>query len=280
MGRSRPITGAGPCSAAATSSSASSLLALGPVVPRLHRAHRPGRRGPGKDTVLVVVEMTGGNDGLNTVIPYARRPLPQGPPDPRLSQGPGRQGQRRARPAPGLAADRQQLLQQSKLAVVQGVGYPNPDRSHFESMDIWQPATDPKRERRPAGSAERAADLAKSKGGGVPVMHVGGDKLPLACRGPPGGVFSINQEQPFRAEARLPGSAEEAARKKLLDDLAASARRGRATTCSPSSSAGRCRRTRRSTSSRDRSKDQASEAARTGVRATAACTPSSTSSPG
>ena len=107
----------------------------------------------GKDTVLVVVELTGGNDGLNTVTPY------------------GDDLYQKARPT--LAFTKKEVLKiddyfglhprmnemkrlydQKKLAVVQGVGYPNPDRSHFESMDIWQLA-DPKR-------AETSGWLARS----------------------------------------------------------------------------------------------------------------------
>jgi uncharacterized protein (DUF1501 family) len=95
-----------------------------------------GDRDPAART-LVLVTLYGGNDGINTVIPYA---------DPAYAA---------ARPA--LAYDAGQVLrlddafglnpamtglhrlyQAGKLAVVRGVGYPKPDRSHFRSMDIWQ----------------------------------------------------------------------------------------------------------------------------------------------
>ena len=96
---------------------------------------------PGGDqTVLVVVQLTGGNDGLNTVIPFrdplyraARPTLRQSASDVKkindeLGFHPAMQG----------FAD---LLEAGQLAIVQGVGYPNPNRSHFESMDIWHKAT-------------------------------------------------------------------------------------------------------------------------------------------
>src|SRR5271154_6456655 len=49
---------------------ASSLVALGPVIPQFV-ARTAQAAAPGKDNILVVLEMSGGNDGLNTVIPYA-----------------------------------------------------------------------------------------------------------------------------------------------------------------------------------------------------------------
>ena len=96
----------------------------------------------GKDsTILVVLQMAGGNDGLNTVVPYSN------------------DFYHRARPKIGLSADKiikldgdigfhgsltgfKNLYDAGNLAVVQGVGYPNPNRSHFRSTEIWQTASD------------------------------------------------------------------------------------------------------------------------------------------
>ena len=96
--------------------------------------------GPHWDRILVLVELKGGNDGLNTVIPFA---------DPAY---------RRLRPNLGIA--REQVVQLSPelglhpalapltsawqerdLAVLLGVGYPNPNRSHFRSIEIWDTAS-------------------------------------------------------------------------------------------------------------------------------------------
>jgi uncharacterized protein (DUF1501 family) len=86
---------------------------------------------------LVLVTLYGGNDGLNTVIPYAdpayhdtRPDLAYRPEevlhlDQALGLNPGLKGFKR-------------LFDQHKLAIVRGVGYPKPDHSHFRSMDIWQ----------------------------------------------------------------------------------------------------------------------------------------------
>ena len=96
----------------------------------------------GKDgTILVVLQLAGGNDGLNTVIPFAE------------------DNYHRVRPKLALPADKvlkldsyvglnprltglKTLHDSGELAIVQGVGYPNPNRSHFRSTDIWQTASD------------------------------------------------------------------------------------------------------------------------------------------
>ena len=102
-----------------------------------------------EDHVLVVVQLGGGNDGLNTVVPFGSREY--------YTARPGL-----AIPAPGrgtsdtpevLTVDQQEgiglhpslsgfkeLMDEGQAAIIQGVGYPNPNRSHFTSMDIWQTA--------------------------------------------------------------------------------------------------------------------------------------------
>ena len=135
---------------------------------------------PGKDNILVVLEMTGGNDGLNTVIPYAddlyhkARPTLRQTKDEviRLDDHVGlHSGMRGFRP----------MWEQGQLAVVQGVGYPNPERSHFEAMDIWQSA-DP-RGTITTGWLGRAAVESDDHSGGVPILHIGPSRLPLAVPG-------------------------------------------------------------------------------------------------
>jgi len=99
----------------------------------------------GKDgNILVVLQMAGGNDGLNTVVPH------------------GNDYYHNARPKLGLKADDllklndelalhrsltgfKELFDKGELGIVQGVGYPNPNRSHFRSTEIWQTAVDSQR---------------------------------------------------------------------------------------------------------------------------------------
>ena len=91
------------------------------------------------ERVLVVVQLSGGNDGLNTVIPYEndiyyrlRRDLAIG--KDKVLKVDDHFG---FHPSLGGFKD---LLDRGELAIVHGVGYPNPDRSHFRSMEIWQSA--------------------------------------------------------------------------------------------------------------------------------------------
>jgi uncharacterized protein (DUF1501 family) len=195
----------------------SSLLALGSVVPEfLANTARAAEKG--KDTVLVVIEMTGGNDGLNTVIPYADdlyhkyRPTLGYKKDQvvRLNDHLGLN--------PGMRSF-QQMWGQGQLAVVQGVGYPNPDRSHFESMDIWQTA-DPRRAIQ-NGWLGRSVNELQGQGGFVPILHVGSSRQPLAITGTPGGAVSINDRQNFKLQLGGGTVNQQKARRKLLEELAA-----------------------------------------------------------
>ena len=95
--------------------------------------------------ILVVVQLGGGNDGLNTVIPYGDPAYFNARPQIAV-QAPGATGNTVALQLdqgagiglhPALAPLKE-LYDEGLVSVVQGVGYPNPNRSHFTSMDIWQ----------------------------------------------------------------------------------------------------------------------------------------------
>jgi uncharacterized protein (DUF1501 family) len=95
---------------------------------------------PANAGVLVIVSLYGGNDGINTLIPYADNAYHDARPE--LAYAPGDvlhlDQQLGLNPAmKGLA----QLWSQRQLAIVRGVSYPQPDHSHFRSMDIWQTAS-------------------------------------------------------------------------------------------------------------------------------------------
>ena len=173
----------------------------------------------GKDSVLVILEMTGGNDGLNTIIPFRDDAYHKARPTLRITEQTGVKFTDDLVLNPGLRS-LEQLIQKGQVAVVQGVGYPNPDRSHFESMDRWQAGEPGPKVGSIGWLARSVPDLQRGADGGVPVMHIGGEKLPLACRGTTQGIFTVNQEQPLELKLGRQGSAQETARKKLLEDLA------------------------------------------------------------
>ena len=90
--------------------------------------------------ILVLVTLYGGNDGLNTVIPYGDKAYYAGRPDlayPESQVLPLADGMGLNPSMTGF----KKLYDAGHLAVVRGVGYPSPDRSHFKSMSIWQTAS-------------------------------------------------------------------------------------------------------------------------------------------
>jgi uncharacterized protein (DUF1501 family) len=117
-----------------------SLATASLMVPKFLKAFEsPARVMPG-NKVVVVLQLSGGNDGLNTVIPY-RNDLYY-----------------KARPRLGILKDKalsltdetglhpaltafKELYDDGSLSILNNVGYPNPDRSHFRSMDIWHTAS-------------------------------------------------------------------------------------------------------------------------------------------
>jgi uncharacterized protein (DUF1501 family) len=201
----------------------SSLVALSAVVPSFV-ARTAQATAPGKDNILVVLEMTGGNDGLNTVIPYADDLYHKARPTLRQTKDVVLRLDDHVGLHAGLQG-LQPLWQQGQLAVVQGVGYPNPERSHFEAMDIWQSA-DPKRAVT-TGWLGRAAVAMDNGSGGVPLLQVGPRGLPLALTGAPGGgAVSVNDQNSFRLELGGGKADRQQARRRLLEELAAPSGKG------------------------------------------------------
>jgi uncharacterized protein (DUF1501 family) len=99
----------------------------------------------GKDgTILVILQMAGGNDGLNTVVPFANDHYLKARPKLALS---GTQVLKATDELGFHSALRgfKDLYDGGSLSIVQGVGYPNPNRSHFRSTEIWQTASDSKK---------------------------------------------------------------------------------------------------------------------------------------
>ncbi len=196
-----------------------SLVSLGLTVPnfltRTAFAAPNAAKAGAKDTILVVVQLTGGNDGLNTVIPfkdaeYAKlRPTLKQP----AAQVKKLNDEIALHPSmDGLAG----LLQDNALCVVQGVGYPNPSQSHFHSMDIWQ-----------AGStAETLSEGWIGRGlrqmHGTGAFHLAGsnESAPLALTGAPVRAPSITSLEDFQLKVAAASGSDKKEQQKIIEGAA------------------------------------------------------------
>ncbi|HEV3145278.1 MAG TPA: DUF1501 domain-containing protein [Gemmataceae bacterium] len=196
----------------------SSLIGFGLTVPaflgRTALAAPPAGKLGSKDTILVVVQLTGGNDGLNTVIPFA---------DPEYAK---------LRPTLKIAKDQikkindsiglhpsldgmAKLLEENALCVVQGVGYPNPSQSHFRSMDIWQAAS----------TAETLTEgwIGKAlKHSPASAFHIasGNESAPLALSGAPARVPSIASLNDFQLKTSAASGMDSKNQKAVIEGAA------------------------------------------------------------
>lgn len=154
-----------------------------------------GAAGLPDQRVLVIVQLSGGNDGLNTVIPYRHelyyrnRPRIAVARDQVLSLGPSQEVGLHPRLRPLM-----ELMDNGAASVIQGVGYPNPNRSHFASMDIWH--TGDTLGRNGYGWLGRAMDE-KTRAGAAAASRRSGDQKPS-----PNGMLALGREAPLATIGR------------------------------------------------------------------------------
>jgi uncharacterized protein (DUF1501 family) len=118
-----------------------SFLTLSGVAPDLFvRAADAAQQADRNNHVLVVIFLDGGNDGLNTVIPFENRLYYKNRPSLGVPKGQVIKLSDQVGLHPSMARAGE-LFKAGKLAVVQGVGYPQPNRSHFRSREIWHTAS-------------------------------------------------------------------------------------------------------------------------------------------
>lgn len=118
-----------------------SLATASLLMPKFLKAfERPALVPPG-NKVLVVIQLSGGNDGLNTVVPLGNDIYYRERPSIAIAKGDALKLTDDAGLNQALASFKS-LYDEGNLAIINSVGYPNPDRSHFRSMDIWQSASD------------------------------------------------------------------------------------------------------------------------------------------
>ena len=99
----------------------------------------PGLPGGADDRVLVVINMQGGNDGLNTIVPHGMPQYYKYRPTLGIAPGDVLQIDKQLGFNPAMTSLKG-MFDAGNVAVVQGAGYPGPDHSHFRSTEIWQTA--------------------------------------------------------------------------------------------------------------------------------------------
>lgn len=181
-----------------SSLASSALISMSGAVPSfLMRASAAEVRNR-QERILVVVQLTGGNDGLNTLVPFGDDAYYQN----RFTLAIGPQQVHKVDDHVGLNPALEglsELLQENSLAILQGVGYPNPNRSHFESMDLWHTAhrqTEPVR----TGWLGRILEDRKMPDE-LPAIHFGGERQPLALASDARPAVSIRSLDNFHLNA-------------------------------------------------------------------------------
>lgn len=117
-----------------------SLATASFFVPKFLKAFETGKAVPPGNKVVVILQLSGGNDGLNTVIPVRNDIYYRSRPRLGIERTKALSLTDEAGLHPELTAFAD-AFHDGDLGILNSVGYPNPDRSHFRSMDIWQTAS-------------------------------------------------------------------------------------------------------------------------------------------
>ena len=154
------------------------------------------------DRILVVIQLSGGNDGLNTIVPYRDELYAKARPKLGIPSSDVIKLTEELGLHPSLRAIENQFSE-NRFSIIQGVGYPSPNRSHFESMDIWH-SCHPKKDRSQSGwlgrwiTEQNAHPTSDST-----AIHIGSDTLPLACQERGVQVPSLASLEQMRLKAKL-----------------------------------------------------------------------------
>ena len=199
---------------------AASVVSLGVTPPRFFAQAAEASSSNPQQRVLVMIQLAGGNDGLNTLIPY------------------GDDAYYKARPGIGIPKNQvlkindrfglhprltglKQLYDEGKLSIIQGVGYPQPDRSHFRSMDIWQSAQ-PTNPNPRDGWLGRALEWQLDRPqGSAEGLTLGTDKLPLAFVSGRVTVPTLRRLEDFQLIDGKETESQRALKRKTLDRVVA-----------------------------------------------------------
>lgn len=140
---------------------------------------RPSSAGPSPSTTLIVVQLAGGNDGLNTVIPYADSRYRQLRPSLAIPDDQVIKIDEQIGLHPSLKALKP-IWDQGNLAIIESVGYDHPSLSHFQAMDIWQTA-DPLHGRHDGWLSTLVGGSVNSEGHPFQALSLGSTLAPALC---------------------------------------------------------------------------------------------------
>jgi uncharacterized protein (DUF1501 family) len=183
----------------------SALVSLSPLLPSI-LARTARAAGAAKDArALVVIQLDGGNDGVNTVVPFADDEYAKARVKLRLESDKLHKLDAQVALHPNMRAAKE-LFDDGRLTVIQGVGYPNPNRSHFESMRIWHTARalDPSADG--YGWLGRTLDReteAAAKQKAATAIYVGQQDPPVALWGRKSEVISLADEDDLELQLAL-----------------------------------------------------------------------------
>ena len=181
----------------------SALVSLAPMVPAFVSQTAFAAKAEKDQRILVVIELEGGNDGLNTVIPFAddhyakyRKLLRVEKKDIiKLNDSIG------LHPAMKAAGE---LFDEERLAVIPGVGYPNPSRSHFRSQAIWHSARLNAEDHNGHGWLGRSCDQTREPERTIPdAVFVGDGTIPSAIIGRRTNSIALNNEKELKLASGL-----------------------------------------------------------------------------
>jgi len=182
----------------------SALLSLTPWIPNFIPQSLGATAPSADDRILVVIQMDGGNDGLNTVIPFADAKYAEVRKELRIPEREIHKLSDEIGLHPSMKG-MSDLFEEGRVSIIQGVGFPNPNRSHFESMAIWQHARLETAQHDSIGWLGRTADTWYPKSASGPdAVYVGSDSIPVALRGRRSEAISLFEESDLLLDVDIP----------------------------------------------------------------------------